>query len=516
MIDRSLSMAGAGSMYNYLSAGAPACAFYVSSVNGSDTAAGTSAAPFLTLPRAAAALRGIPRPLATPALACVRAGIYAQQPLILDHSDSGSSAEAFSGFLSVDGDGAAVISGGFDVPLSPIDPGDIAWGHIPASSRGAVLVADLFAAGLTRADLGNFSVQDGFAGRCVGPPLDILAADGTPQWTARWPNALAGKWGGAFATTQLTWANDVDHVLAEPSSPFFEWSDVDDIWLHGYWWWQWNSVYVQAAPRGTWNATSGRVPILPPYTNGASNFSGAARYYVLNSLSALDDPGEFVVNRTSGRLYWLPPLGTSPKTVTLAISPVLVSGYLTKFFALSGFTLVAARGSAVQFLGDQQNATSQGLLFSNLTISHAGTSGIDVYNYNDVTARGNHIFNTGGGGLSVSANDEGRASLQPTFLHVADNTVHDFERFCFTYNFGVSVHGVAALIERNLIYNAPHAGVTFTGNDLMFRYNVLHHLTQTTFDNAALYRQVPKLSTPQFFFFEGAPYSAWRCFHIHS
>ena len=95
----------------------------------------------------------------------------------------------------------------------------------------------------------------------------------------------------------------------------------------------------------------------------------------------------------------------------------------------------------------------------------------------------------GGGGVSVSSQESAaqRATLQPVQLHVADNTVHEFERFCFTYATGLQVSGTAALVERNEVYNSGHFGASIRGNDLLFRYNVLHHLTMDTYDNSALY-----------------------------
>lgn len=210
----------------------PACTFYVAA-NGSDTSPGSSSAPFATLPRAAAALRALQRPLVAPAIACVRAGVYARQPLTLNAGDSGSSAAAFAALVSVDGPGAAVISGGLDVPLAPLGADDAGYAHIPASARAGVLVADLAAAGLSRADLGDFAVQDGFGSACVGPPLEVLDARGVAQTTARWPNANDGEYGGPFATTQLTWESSEEYFLAEPSAAFFDWTDLDDVWFHG-------------------------------------------------------------------------------------------------------------------------------------------------------------------------------------------------------------------------------------------------------------------------------------------
>ena len=177
-----------------------------------------------------------PPVLAAPAVACVRAGVYARQPLELSAADSGSSAAAFTGFVSVDGPGAAVLSGGLDVPLEPLGASDAGWAHIPPDARAGVLVADLAAAGLARADLGDFAVQDGFGSACTGPPLEVLDARGVAQTTARWPNAVDGAYGGPFATTQLNWESSAVSFLAEPSAAFFDWTDRDDIWFHGFWW----------------------------------------------------------------------------------------------------------------------------------------------------------------------------------------------------------------------------------------------------------------------------------------
>ena len=467
-----------------LTSAPPPCAFFVAPA-GSDSAPGTSAAPFATLPRAAAALRALQRPLLAPAIACVRAGVYARQPLLLGPADSGSSGANFVGFVSIDGPGKAVLWGGLDVPLAPLAAADAGWAHVPVAARSRVLVADLAAAGLTRADLGDFAVQDGFGSPCVGPPLEVLDAQGVAQTTARWPNAVQGAYGGPFATTQLTWTSGPDFFLAEPSAEFLGWTDTQDVWFHGYWWWQWNSVYAALDARAGWNATSGRVPLAPPYLGRASNASGAARYYALNSLSALDAPGEFVVNRTAATLYWLPPAGAPPAVATVTLTPTLVAGDGVCFFALAGFALAGSRGDAVAFEG----ASMRGLALLNLSIAHAGRAGINVYGATEVLVQGCSVSGTGGRGVVVASGPDAaaRAALTPARLHVCDNTVHDFERFCFTYNPGMDVAGTAALIERNEVYNSGHFGMSLKGNDVMFRYNVMHHLVETTFDCAALY-----------------------------
>ncbi len=53
---------------------------------------------------------------------------------------------------------------------------------------------------------------------------------------------------------------------------------------------------------GRLECLSGEVHIAAPYLP-TGNISGATRYYAVNSLSALDAPREYYLNRTSGSLY---------------------------------------------------------------------------------------------------------------------------------------------------------------------------------------------------------------------
>ena len=454
---------------------APPCTFYASP-SGSDAGAGSITAPFQTLARLQGAMRSVPRPLTAPLLGCLRAGVYALQPLQLSPADSGSSPSAFAALLSLDGEGAAVLSGAYAVAFAPLAAEDAGFAHIPAAARVSVLVANLPAAGLPASVYGEWVVQDGFGG-CHGPPLELLY-EGQAQEPARWPNAAAGAWGGPWATTQLTWESSADSFLAAPGADFLAWTDREDVWFHGHFWWDWNSVYQRAA---SWNSSSGRVQVAPPYL-GVSNFSGAARYYALNSLSALDAPREYVLNRTSGSLYWLPPPAATP-SASVSLTPQLITGQGVEHFALAGLAFTGSRATAVTFRGGRV------LAILNCSVTHAGLRGIDVYGATEVTVQGCGVAGTGGSGVSVGSDEPAavRALLQPLQLHVADNTIHDFERVCFTYAPGLQVSGTAALVERNEVYNSGHFGASIRGNDALFRYNVLHHLTMDTFDNAALY-----------------------------
>lgn len=354
------------------------CAFYVAP-SGNDASNGTTLeAPFRTLGRAQTALRALPRPLTARAMACVRAGTYVES-LTLSNLDGGSGPGAETGFVAYANEEVA-ISGAVPVSFAPIQPGDPGWEFLEPSVRGSVLVASMAAANVT--DFGEWQVQGGYGG-CSGPPLELLY-DGVAQEVARWPNREPGAWGGPYTTTTPSWVSAADALFANATDAYWGWADTSDVWLHGYWWWDWNDVYIKPAPRSTWNSATGNIPLVS--VPGVTNVSGAARYYALNSLSGIDAPGEYYLNRSSGALYWLPPAGTPPNAPGASVSAggalataFLLNGGALSHFALVGLTFWGSRVSAVVIAG-----SGSGVLLLNLTVTHAGLAGIDVYGLQDV------------------------------------------------------------------------------------------------------------------------------------
>lgn len=474
-----------------LASAPPSCAFVVSP-SGDDASPGTEARPFRTLARAAAALRGVPRPLLTDTFACLRDGVYAEA-LSLTAADSGSGPDAKTGLVAWPGE-TPTLTGSVPVSFSPLPAGDPAWAHLPAGVGSRVLSAPL----PTGVDAGEWTSQGGFEG-CTGPPLELLLGT-EAQEPARWPNAQPEEWGGPWAMTTPTWHSSPDSFGTDPATTaFLEWTDLSDVWVHGHFLWDWNDRYMRVS---SVDAATGLVHVAAPYLP-TGNISGAARFYALNSLSALDAEREFYLNRSSRVLYYLPP-ASSPAGEGASVSslPTLIYGSGVSHFVVQGLTLWGSRGTAVYF-----SPCGTGLSIVNNTIPHAGLAGIDIYGTcTDILVQGNVVHHTGGHGVSVGGDDGGRATLTPSRRHIADNTVHDFERVCFTYAFGLAVEGTGAVVERNEVFNSGHSGATIRGNDVLFRWNILHHLTMDTFDNAGLYFEPNDWSMQNITLFENFAY----------
>ena len=66
------------------------------------------------------------------------------------------------------------------------------------------------------------------------------------------------------------------------------WQNTDDLWVHGYWAWDWANSYERL---DTIDHAQRLVKTAPPH--GLYGFRTGQRIYFLNVLEELDQPGEW-------------------------------------------------------------------------------------------------------------------------------------------------------------------------------------------------------------------------------
>ena len=94
------------------------------------------------------------------------------------------------------------------------------------------------------------------------------------------------------------------------------WPGEKDIWLHGYWFWDWADQREQVESIDTEKRV---ISLVPPYHN--YGYRKGQWYYAFNLLSELDTPGEWYLDRTSGILYFWPPAPLEQGKAVVSVIP---------------------------------------------------------------------------------------------------------------------------------------------------------------------------------------------------
>jgi hypothetical protein len=197
-----------------------------------------------------------------------------------------------------------VISGGVYIPKSAFVALDSSTGlgaRIPQRARGFVKQVDLVSrsVGLTLSQLG--AMQADVAG------MELFFKGDAPR-LARWPNypewVLIGDLGADIAKKNLTF------IYTNATS----WPSYSGVWLHGFFGYDWYDERRAIASVNTQTKTiTVSTAVTYPFWSGR-------RFYYYNVIDELDAPGEYLIDRANGRLYfYLPSTINSDRDAVLSL-----------------------------------------------------------------------------------------------------------------------------------------------------------------------------------------------------
>ncbi len=336
--------------------------------------------------------------------------------------------------------------------------------RLDPAARGHVLQADLKAQGIT--DYGELTAR-GF-GRPDTPAALELFFNDVPMTLARWPNR--GQWATIAGTAADQGADRFSYDGDRPA----RWTQDADAWVHGYWSFDWADTYEKIR-----SVDTAHHQIQTDDPQGAFGYSPQHRWYALNLLEELDQPGEWYLDRRNGLLYFWPPSDIRAGRAVVSLAAALVQMDHVSHVTLRGLTLEACRGTAVTITGGTRD------LIAGCTIRNTGSGAVDIAGATDTGVQGCDISGTGDGGVSLDAGD--RKTLTPGGCFVVNCRIHDYSRWDRTYRPGVGVNGVGNLVAHNLICDAPHNAILLSGNDNLIEYNEIHHVCLETGDAGAFY-----------------------------
>ena len=477
-----------------LGIGMPACtwqnggmAFYVSP-EGDDTCAGTIDYPFRSVEKAQEAVRlflrthGLPRGGIT---VWLRGGVYPiRKTLHFTREDSGKEGSPIVYKAYPDED--VYFSGGQEIRFEPfVNSGAGARVRAP---HDQIVQADLKAQGIT--DFGNRKAT-GFRFPAAPSPLELFF-DGEPATLARYPNG--DEWMRIASVPQTgekcysgdEWAGRAEHCgrIAYNEDRVAGWRQNDDIWLQGYWKWDWADAFVKVDS----------IDIVKKefILGGPHNYYGYSpgqRYFAMNIPEELDSPGEWFLDRTTGILYFWPPSPVEKgKAVVSVMEDWMVYLDDASYIRIEGIVFEYTRGSVIRignFSAPYQSDEGCYNLISDCVIRNIGNDAISINGGHHNGVSGCDLYNLGDAGICIAGGD--RLTLTPGHNFADNNHIHHFSRTNWTNQPAIALWGCGNSIAHNYIHDSPHIAVTFSGNDFVLEYNEVHDIAQQTGDVGAFY-----------------------------
>jgi len=441
--------------------------FFVST-GGSDTNPGTQAQPFATLQRAGSAVRELKKSPNLPQAGVtvwIEAGTYyVNEPLTLSNEDSGTR-NAPIVYRGQSGQEVRIVGGRQVKGFQPVTDPEI-LNRLDVSVREKVVCADLKAAGIS--DYGQVAAQSN--------RLELFFRD-EPMQLARWPNEgflqIVDVVGETPNTTHGIKGTREGKFTYSDDRPK-RWAGEQEIWLHGYWFWDWSDSFEKVSSIDTEKRV---ISTVPPYHN--YGYRKGQRYYALNILAELDRPGEWYLDRQKGILYFLPPAPIDQGKAVLSTLRHLFVLKDCSWVTIRDLVLEATRSTAVTITGGTGNTVA------GCTIRNTGSWAVNISGGSNNSVLGCDIYRTAEGGVSLSGGE--RKSLTPAGHRAANNHIHHFGRIYRTYRPAVSVSGVGNQVAHNVIHDGPHNAIQLGGNDHMIEFNEIHNVCFETGDVGAFY-----------------------------
>ena len=428
-------------------------------------AAGTDG-PFATLERARDEIRSIKQSGDMPedgVTVELLGGVYQREgPFELEQEDSGSE-EAPVVYRARPDEEVRFTGGKVVTGFKPItDPAILQ--RLSPEARGKVMQADLGALGIT-----DF-------GEARGGGLELFFED-KPMMLARWPNEgfvhIADLVRGDPVDVRGTKGDKIGKFMYEGDRPK-RWSEENDVWVHGYWFWDWSDQRHQVESIDTERRI---ISVVPPYHG--YGYRIGQWFYAFNILAEIDMPGEWYLDRETSTLYFWPPSPIKEGQPTVSVANTLVQMADVAHVTFQNITFEAARGTAITISGGSHNRIA-GCTFRNL-----GSWAVNIAGGTHNGVVGCDIYNTGDGGIALSGGE--RKELKCAGHYAENNHIHHYGRWNRMYKPAISLNGVGNRAAHNLIHNAPHMAISFGGNDHLIEFNEIHSVCYESNDAGAMY-----------------------------
>ncbi len=478
--------------------------FHVSPA-GDDTADGSAAHPFASMERARMAVRTASE---KPVTVWLAGGDYHfEDPTKLTAEDSGTAAQPV--IYRAEAGNSPRLLGGKKLKASDFrtitDPATL--DRLAQPARGKVVSLDLKALGAVHCK----SYPDVFTD--AGGIVDLFC-NGKRMTLSRFPNdgymtfksvvhtagGPQGDWNDTTNVQQITPASTggIFEFREEFYAKHALWKKQVQrgVWFRGYWRvaWENSAQRVIAIDDSAHTATFAK-----PIPNGIGNKynrpkgNGREAYQLINLLEEVDEPGEWCLDFSDGKLYFYPPapLGQSEIVLVDDEKPII---------SLDGASHVTLRDLTVEAnLGDGIRITGgEGNLVAGCTVRNVNRNGIVFDGGKNHIAQSNNLHHLGAGGIWLGGGDEGARPRVAAGHQAVNNHIHHFGEIEPVYAAGINCGftgggagghhpAVGMYVAHNVIHDTPHVGVLFGSMDSVFEYNEVFRYCLVSNDMGGFY-----------------------------
>ena len=463
--------------------------FYVSP-KGCDAADGSCERPFATLARARDAVRaskkqgGLPKGGVT---VWLRGGEYSMRETLALGADDSGAADAPVAYRAWK-DELPVLTGAWTIPSSAWRLADDP--RIPAGAKGKVWAADVKSLGY---DALEPDAPCGF--HTVKPIFRIrsLTCDGKRLTPARHPN------NGFFRTGQIV---KPESTFKASIGDMARWAPANAPCLEalGYWHWLWADQTLPAIVDPETKTVS-LVKEIPKSEAGADasfhlsqtsasqnnqyyNFTiGEGKPFCLqNALAALDAPGEWHLDRTTGILYVYPEDSKGePSQCRYELSLAAHSLVEVKDAAYLRFEGIVFRGG--RHHGVELHGASD-VVFEGCVLRDFGGHGLLLDRVRDSLVRGCVFHTFGHCAMTLDGGD--RKTLTPSGMTVEVCEFSDTGLAMRTYTPGIWMTGCGHRVVRSHFHDIPSSAMRVGGNEHLIASNLVERVVLESDDQGGV------------------------------
>ena len=386
---------------------------------------------------------------------------------------------------------------------------------------GKTAAASLYQIPLKQLGIINYGKHQSYGhGQPVVPaPLELFF-NNEPLTLAHYPNSGSIKIGKVIDKGSVPRIGDTSNrgaLFEYTDARHAKWVGQKNIWLQGTFNYGFADDNINIEKIDTLKK---QIKLVTPHLYGLGNGRDFQAYTAYNILEELDSPGEWWLDTKTGILYVWPPSTLEAASITVSVLETPIVSIINQTYTtLEGLTIEAGRGMGIYIEGGHHNT------IVGCTIRNVGTSGIFMgqgaeankgpmsidnfeghpvsgiigslqnYLYKNTSWNRNagydqqilscDVYNTGSGGIYLSGGD--KKTLTKANNIVENCKVHDFNRRNKFIWSGISVDGCGNKIRHCEIYNTDWQGIFVHGNEHVFEYNNIHHVTLNSDDTSPWY-----------------------------